>query len=94
MNPLWAIVAMAALYGFISRSEIVCRWGDVTSGVAFERARKALLKLEDEKYHPKNWRPSILALSGGACGDGGYLVARAEARGPRPSDGPPLGTEP
>lgn len=69
MNPLWAIVAivaMAALYGFISRSEIVCRWGDVTSGVAFERARKALLKLEDEKYHPKNWRPSILALSGGA----------------------------
>jgi len=57
---------MAALYWFISRSEIISRWGDVTSGVAFERARKALLKLEDEKYHPKNWRPSILALSGGA----------------------------
>jgi amino acid transporter len=69
MNPIWALVAvaaMAALYGFISRSEIISRWGDVTSGVAFERARKALLKLEDEKYHPKNWRPSILALSGGA----------------------------
>lgn len=69
INPLWAsvaVVAMSALYGFISRSEIISRWGDVTSGVAFERARKALLKLEDEKYHPKNWRPSILALSGGA----------------------------
>ena len=69
MNPLWALVAvlaMSALYAFISRSEIISRWGDVTSGVAFERARKALLKLEDEKYHPKNWRPSILALSGGA----------------------------
>ena len=69
MSPIWAIGAigaMWALYLFISRSEIVCRWGDVTSGVAFERARKALLKLEDEKYHPKNWRPSILALSGGA----------------------------
>ncbi len=69
INPLWALVAvlaMSALYAFISRSEIISRWGDVTSGVAFERARKALLKLEDEKYHPKNWRPSILALSGGA----------------------------
>jgi uncharacterized membrane protein len=69
MNPIWAVVAvvaMSALYVFISRSEIISRWGDVTSGVAFERARKALLKLEDEKYHPKNWRPSILALSGGA----------------------------
>ncbi|MEE4114284.1 MAG: hypothetical protein V2I40_15800 [Desulfobacteraceae bacterium] len=57
MNPLWALVAvlaMSALYGFISRSEIISRWGDVTSGVAFERARRALLKLEDEKYHPKN----------------------------------------
>jgi amino acid transporter len=66
MNPLWAlaaVLAMSALYAFISRSEIISRWGDVTSGVAFERARKALLKLEDEKYHPKNWRPSILALS-------------------------------
>jgi hypothetical protein len=38
----------------------------MTSGLAFKRARKALLKLEKEKYHPKNWRPSILALSGGA----------------------------
>ena len=69
INPLWAlvaVVAMSTLYMFISRSEIISRWGDVTSGVAFERARKALLKLEDEKYHPKNWRPIILALSGGA----------------------------
>jgi len=68
MNPLWAVVAMgamAALYGTIGRSEVRARWGDVTSGVAYERARKALLKLEDERYHPKNWRPTFLALSGG-----------------------------
>ncbi|MDX1708634.1 MAG: amino acid permease, partial [Desulfobacterales bacterium] len=69
MNPIWALVAvvgMAGMYVYISRAEIISRWGDVSSGVAYERARKALLKLEDEKYHPKNWRPSILALSGGA----------------------------
>lgn len=69
INPLWATVAilgMGGLYSVISRVEVKARWGDVSSGVAFERARKALLKLEDEKYHPKNWRPAILALSGGA----------------------------
>ena len=69
INPPWAIIAilgMGGLYSVISRAEVKARWGDVSSGVAFERARKALLKLEDEKYHPKNWRPAILALSGGA----------------------------
>ena len=30
----------------------------------FERTRQNLLKLEDELYHPKNWRPFVLALSG------------------------------
>ncbi len=32
--------------------------------MAFERARKSLLRLEDQAYHPKNWRPVVLALSG------------------------------
>lgn len=69
LDPLWAvlgILAMAALQWGISRMEIRAAWGDVRSGRAFEQARRALLKLEDERYHPKNWRPIILALSGGA----------------------------
>jgi len=68
MAPLWAAVAVAAMWGlyrYISRSEVRARWGDVQSGVALEQARKALLRLEDESYHPKNWRPMIMALSGG-----------------------------
>ena len=67
MEPVWAtlsIVSMALLWWYIDRKNIQARWGDVKSGVAFERARKGLLKLEDEKYHPKNWRPIILTLSG------------------------------
>ena len=67
MNPLWAIGSVAfmgGLYSLISRAEIIARWGDIDSGVAFERARKALLKLEHEYYHPKNWRPAILAFAG------------------------------
>ena len=69
LEPLWAIAAigaMAALHWWIGRKQVYARWGNVTSGVAYERARKALLRLEMEKYHAKNWRPAILALSGGA----------------------------
>lgn len=69
INWVWATVAIAVITGlewFIRTREIESRWGDLQSGVAFERARQALLRLEDEAYHPKNWRPSILALSGTA----------------------------
>ncbi|MDZ7797458.1 MAG: amino acid permease [Candidatus Marinimicrobia bacterium] len=64
----WAFIAIllaGAIYYFILRREIQAQWGDINSGLAFKRARSALLKLEQEKYHPKNWRPSILVLSGG-----------------------------
>jgi len=69
ISPLWAavsVLAMFALHRYIERQEILSTWGEVQGGTAFERARKNLLRLEEEKYHPKNWRPSILALSGGA----------------------------
>jgi amino acid transporter len=66
--PVWAaaaIAAMAAIHWCIRKREIESRWGDVRSGAAFERARRSLLTLEEELYHPKNWRPFVLALSGG-----------------------------
>lgn len=65
--PVWAIfaiVAMASIYRVVKVREIEARWGDVRSGAVFERARRSLLTLEEEHYHPKNWRPVILALSG------------------------------
>ncbi|WP_016955390.1 amino acid permease [Catenovulum agarivorans] len=67
MNPLWAVVSiiiMVVLYWLISSQEVLSRWGDLKSGRAYEAARKALLALEQQSYHPKNWRPSILVLSG------------------------------
>ncbi|MBF0204531.1 MAG: amino acid permease [Desulfamplus sp.] len=69
INMTWAIVAIAmasVTFILIARANIIVQWGDLDSGLAFQRARKALLRLENERYHPKNWRPSILALSGGA----------------------------
>ncbi len=64
----WAaisLVLMAVLHAAIERQELEARWGDVHRGVLFERTRRNLLKLEEELHHPKNWRPTILALSGG-----------------------------
>ena len=67
INWLWAVVSIvfiALLHWYIRFREIESRWGDLQSGVIFERARRALLRLEEESYHPKNWRPVIVALSG------------------------------
>ncbi len=65
MAPLWALAAIAliaVLMSQIKRYEIQSHWGDVQWGNAYERTRRALLSLEEEKYHPKSWRPSILAV--------------------------------
>ncbi|MCA9216960.1 MAG: amino acid permease [Planctomycetales bacterium] len=64
---VWAsvsVVVIGLLHWQIGRSEVEARWGDLQSGLLFERARKNLLKLEEELYHPKNWRPIVLVLSG------------------------------
>jgi amino acid transporter len=69
LDAIWAFVAVVSvigIYALIARAEIVVQWGDLRSGLAFQSARKALLRLQKEIYHPKNWRPSILTLSGGA----------------------------
>ena len=65
--PLWALISMmvmATIYRVVKVREIEARWGDVRSGAVFEQARRSLLTLEEEQYHPKNWRPVVLALSG------------------------------
>lgn len=60
-----SLLGMTALHWLISLRKVKTRWGDVKSGVVFERTRRNLAKLEQGEYHPKNWRPNILALSGG-----------------------------
>ncbi|MCA8980403.1 MAG: amino acid permease [Planctomycetes bacterium] len=69
MEPQWAMIAvvfMALLHWSISRRSVRTSWGNVHGGASFERARKELIRLEASDYHAKNWRPAILAFSGGA----------------------------
>jgi amino acid transporter len=68
MAPVWATAAIAAIVGlqqWVKRREVRSRWGDVRWGNAYEHARRALLRLEETRYHPKSWRPSILAIGRG-----------------------------
>lgn len=63
----WAAVAVALVYSlhwYLSRVNLTADWGNLQSGLLFERTRNNLMRLEDELYHPKNWRPFVLALSG------------------------------
>ena len=63
----WALLAsglVAALHYYLTQADVNAKWGDLGSGILFERTRRNLLKLEDSLYHPKNWRPFVLAFSG------------------------------
>lgn len=70
IDPLWAAIAITVMFSihrYLTRQELRTSWGDINSGVALERARQNLLMLEEERYHPKNWRPAIMVL--GALSD-------------------------
>ncbi|MGB7342785.1 MAG: amino acid permease [Pirellulaceae bacterium] len=80
----WAFVAttlVGALHWYLSQVELGANWGNLKSGLLFARTRRNLLRLEDELYHPKNWRPFVLALSGSGFSRlhlvvfGGWLTA-------------------
>ncbi len=63
----WALAAsgiVGAMHWYLSRIKLSAGWGNLQSGYLFEKTRRNLLRLEDELYHPKNWRPFVLALSG------------------------------
>ncbi len=59
-----AIIATVVLYAYLERRSLAHTWGDVRSGIWFALARFALLKLETQRVHVKNWRPNIIVFTG------------------------------
>ena len=67
ISPTATVVAAAAtmaVYVVLRRRRLRVSWGDVRSGLWFSLARHALLKLQEHKTHPKNWRPNVMVFSG------------------------------
>jgi amino acid transporter len=67
INPIATLLAIIISYGIyfsLKRRAIRGTWGDVRSGIWFTLARRALIQLEAERWHVKNWRPNILVFTG------------------------------
>lgn len=66
INETYALVAFAIvslLYFYLKKRDIQTSWGDAKRGYIFQRTRDNLLYLEASKFHPKNWRPILAAVS-------------------------------
>ncbi|MGA1603396.1 MAG: Na-K-Cl cotransporter [Prochlorothrix sp.] len=67
INPVATLVAaviVVGVYLLLERQQLQGTWGDVREGIWRELAQFAILQLVNQPPDPKNWRPSILVLSG------------------------------
>jgi amino acid transporter len=67
INPLAAVLAavfLSALYVFLRRKVLQVRFGDARWGFTYSRLRDNLLKMTKMPAGPKNWRPTVLVLTG------------------------------
>lgn len=67
IDPLATAAAIIISYGVffaLQRREIRTTWGDVRSGIWYALARWALINLENERWHVKNWRPNMIVFTG------------------------------
>jgi potassium/chloride transporter 4/5/6 len=61
----YAIVAMViagSIYKYIEFAGAEKEWGDGIRGLSLSAARFALMRLDEEPPHTKNWRPQLLVL--------------------------------
>jgi len=59
-----AAVFVFALYSLLRRNVLKVRFGDARWGFTYSRLRNSLLKAAKMPMDPKNWRPTILVLTG------------------------------
>lgn len=59
-----AVLVVAAIYAVINRRESHAAFGDARRGFLFALVSRSLRALQRIKPDPKNWRPTILVLSG------------------------------
>ncbi len=61
---LLALVFIAVLFVLVQRREMTAAYGDARRGFVYAQVSNNLAKLASMPIHPKNWRPTILVLSG------------------------------
>ncbi|MDH3652282.1 MAG: amino acid permease, partial [Saprospiraceae bacterium] len=66
ISPLACLIAIAleiGIYVWLRRRSLEQQWGDVTSGVWLNIAKRALLNHSRRQKDPRNWRPQILLFT-------------------------------
>jgi hypothetical protein len=67
ISPLAALSALALIGGLflvVRNREMAETYGDARRGFVYSRVTNNLLQLSSMPLHPKNWRPTVLVLSG------------------------------
>ena len=67
INAIAAVLAAAlvgALFLVARKREMTQAYGDARRGFLYQRVRRNLWLLSTMRMHPKNWRPTVLVLSG------------------------------
>jgi amino acid transporter len=64
LNAVLALLALAVMYALISRRAYATTYGDARRGFIYATISKNLLRLRDRDMDAKNWRPTLLVLSG------------------------------
>lgn len=67
INPFATVAAIIISYGFfimLEQRNLRRAWGDIRNGIWFALSRYALLRLEQQRWHAKNWRPNIMVFTG------------------------------
>ena len=64
LAALAAIVIIAGVFFAVRRRVLSTAFGDARRGFYYSRVRQHLFNLASQPPHPKNWRPTILVLSG------------------------------
>jgi len=57
-----ALVIVFCIYWVVDRMVKETQWGDAKRGYYFTKIKDYLLRLRDEPFHAKNWRPQMLVL--------------------------------
>jgi len=64
MAAFTAVIFMGLLFNYVRKNIMVASFGDARRGFYYTQVRNNLLTLSNLPLHPKNWRPTIVVLSG------------------------------
>jgi len=59
-----ALFISLIIYVFLRHRELQTHWGDVRYGLWYSLGRFVVFKLENTRWHPRNWRPNVMVFSG------------------------------